>query len=184
MCYSIIRIDGDKMNKKGFTTIEVVLSFALVVIILASLTGIIVNYRDKVTDEEVKTQLWDYKNTITKVVYDDIVQNEYIGISRCTNDPLCVNFIKNDQTTETLKVINQTNDINGLKRGIYIEYKNIKYMLPDSDLNQSTDDEEKYMSTIKDFNIKTDNVNNLYSVKIPFYHKGMDYNLSIDLVVS
>ena len=53
-----------KINNKGFTTVEVVLSFSLVVVILASMVSIVVNYRDRVTDEEVKTQLLDFKNTI------------------------------------------------------------------------------------------------------------------------
>ena len=55
------------MNKKGFTTIELIVSFIMVVIILASLVGFTVNYRDRVKQEEVKSQLYDFKNSITKI---------------------------------------------------------------------------------------------------------------------
>ena len=41
------------MNNKGFTTIEVILSFALLVIIMGTLTGITISYRDKLTNSEI-----------------------------------------------------------------------------------------------------------------------------------
>lgn len=177
------------MNKKGFSTIEVVLSFALVVIILASLTAIVINFRDKIPNEHVMTQLFNYKNSITKIVYDDIVTNEYIKLGRCTDDIFCVNFIKKDGTMVPLKRIVVANDTTGLKRGIYLEYKGIKYMLPDSDLNQTvTNDDnlnqDNYYSTINDFQIVTDDNNKLYGVTIPIYHRVLDYNLDIKLKIS
>lgn len=176
------------MNKKGFTTVEVVISFALVVIILISITAIVVNYRDKVTNEQIMTQLFDYKNSLTKIVYDDIVIGEYQNIGRCTNDLFCVNFIKKDGTLVPLKRIVVDNDTTGLKRGIYLEYKGIKYMLPDSDLNQTVVsnnlNQDNYYSTINDFIITTDDNNNLYSVTIPIYHRVLDYKLNINLRVN
>ena len=45
----------------------------MVIIILASLIGFTVAYRDKIGLEEVKTQLLDYKNSITRMVYNDII---------------------------------------------------------------------------------------------------------------
>ena len=168
------------MNKKGFTTIEIVLSFALVVVILTGLTVIVINYRDKVPNEETKTQLLDYKNTITKIVYDDIVDGDYVSLSRCVGSYQCVNFIKEDGTTESLKVVNQQEDTSDIKRGMYLEYKGIKYMLPDSDLN----DLNGYVSDIKEFNIIENPGYNLYSVKIPIVHVGIDYGLEISLVIS
>lgn len=168
------------MNKKGFTTIEIVLSFTLVVLILTGLTVIVINYRDKVPTEEIKTQLLDYKNTITKIVYDDIVKGDYVSLQSCIDAYRCVNFIKPDGTSESLKVINQLEDMSGIKTGMYIEYKGIKYMLPDSDLNSETG----YVSDIKEFVNEIDNTYGLYSVKIPLYHAGINYGLNISLVIN
>ena len=93
------------MNNRCFTTIEIVVSFALVVIILTSLTAIVVNYRDEVTDEEIKTQLLDFKNTITKVIYDDITEDEYNSLTSCGAS--CVSFVKSDGSSENLEIIVQ-----------------------------------------------------------------------------
>ena len=45
------------MNKKGFTTVELIVSFVMVVILLGSLIGFTITYRDKVKVGEVKSQL-------------------------------------------------------------------------------------------------------------------------------
>lgn len=166
-----------KINNKGFTTVEVVLSFALVVIILASMTALVVNYRDKVTDEEVKTQLIDFKNTITKVVYDDITENIYKTITSCGDK--CIKFSGSE---ENKLLIIEENGTSGVPKGIYLEYKGIKYFVPDSDLNDFNTGE--YMINVNNPIFSSDTVNNIYSVKIPIFHDGMDENYVIQLVVN
>lgn len=176
------------VDKKGFTIVEIVVSFSLVVVILASLVAIVVNYRDEVTNEEVKTQLWDFKNTITKVVYDDIVDIENVGytsISKCSSDDTCVNFVKENGVNVPLKVVVQETSTSDLNRGIYFEYKGIKYFLPDSDLNDYlVGDTSKYAVFVGDFIISSDDVNKIYSVKIPIHHNGLNKDYVINLVIS
>lgn len=179
------------LNNKGFSVIEVVLSFSLVVVVLASMVTIIINYRDKITNEEVKTQLLDFKNTITKVIYDDIVDIENVGytsISRCSisdNDNCAVNFVKEDGTKVPLNIIVQEVSTSILERGIYFEYKDIKYFLPDSNLNDYlSGDISKYAIVVDELVFNIDNVNNLYSVKIPIIHQVLKEEMIINLVVS
>ena len=43
------------MNKKGFTTVELVISFIMVIVILTSLIGFTIAYRDKISIEETKS---------------------------------------------------------------------------------------------------------------------------------
>ena len=54
------------MNKKGFTTVELIVLFILVIILLGSLIGCTVTYRVIMKKEEIRSQLIDFKNTITK----------------------------------------------------------------------------------------------------------------------
>lgn len=176
------------MNNKGFSLIEVVLSFSLVVIILASLIVVVINYRDKSVDEEIKSSLLDFKNTITKIVYDDIVNGRYKKLGRCVNDNLCVNFYDVDNNTYTLKVVKYDSDSGTTKKGIYLEYLGNKYLLPDSSMNKryTVDgvEKEETLCSISDFIINVDDDNKLYSVKIPVYHNGIDLNYDINLDIS
>lgn len=167
----------NKINNKGFTTVEIVVSFALVVIILASMTAMVVNYRDNVTDEEVKTQLVDFKNTITKVVYDDIVDGIYTSISSCGD--MCIKFSGSEENK--LEII-EKNGTDGVPKGIYLQYKGIKYFLPDSDLNNFNTGE--YMINVNNPVYSSDTTNHIYSVKIPIFHDGMDENYVIQLLVN
>jgi len=166
-----------KINNKGFTTIEIVISFALVVVILASMTAMVVNYRDKVTDEEVKTQLIDFKNTITKVVYDDITENIYETITSCGDK--CIKFSGSE---ENKLLIIEENGTSGVPKGIYLQYKGIKYFVPDSDLNDFNTGE--YMTIVNSPVYSSDPIYGIYSVKIPIFHNGMSENYVIQLVVN
>lgn len=166
-----------KINNKGFTTVEVVVSFALVVVILASMTAMVVNYRDKVTDEEVKTQLIDFKNTITKVVYDDIVSGIYSSITSCGDK--CIKFSGSEENKLEIK---EESGTSGLPKGIYFEYKGIKYFLPDSDLNDYTVGE--YVINTSEIIYNSDTTHNIYSAKIPIFHTGIDEDYVIRLLVN
>ena len=166
-----------KINNKGFTTVEIVVSFALVVVILASMTALVVNYREKVTNEEVKTQLLDFKDTITKIIYDDIVDDTYTSITSCGD--MCIKFSGSEENRLEIK---EESGTSGVSKGIYFEYKGIKYFLPDSDLNDYNSYE--YIISVNSPIYSSDPDNNLYSVKIPIEHHGINEDYVIQLVVN
>ena len=64
-----------KLNNKGITTIEVIISFVLVVIISASLFTTISAYNAKRLTESYKSQIYTYKNQLTKIIQDDLIKN-------------------------------------------------------------------------------------------------------------
>lgn len=187
------------MNKKGFTTIELIVSFIMVVVILTSLIGFTTAYRGKVNDEEVKSQLFDFKNTILKTVYDDIIRYSVVRMSECVGEDNCVNFIGNDESVHTLKtqiIYCDDNNCDKKNDGTYIIYDGTKYLLPDSNLNkvyyekiidelgnevkipQSTDS----ACNITDFKY-TNYQNKIFTVKITFKHYLIDeeYDILITL---
>ena len=55
------------LNNKGFTVIEVVISFTFVVIILASMFTIVINYQNETSKEQMKNSLLVYKNTLLEI---------------------------------------------------------------------------------------------------------------------
>ena len=63
-----------RLNNKGFTTIEVILCFVLVVIITTSLYTTITSFNQKRITEEYKSKIYTYKNLLTKEIQDDILK--------------------------------------------------------------------------------------------------------------
>lgn len=173
------------LNKKGFTIAEVIVSFVLISIILASLIGAMMYYRDKVKEEEVRSQLWDFKNTITKVIYDDIINKNISRAESCVGGTsstgsgvgACVNLIDKENGVHTLKIEEVEN---GNNQGVYLLYDGTKYMLPDSDLGSDTD---RVCDFIGGFEVDSYD-NKLYRVKTTFRHKDMDLSYDILLVIS
>ena len=168
------------LNKKGFTIAEVIVSFSLVSVILASMIGSTIYYRDKVKEEEVITQLIDFKNTITSTIYDDILvhsDRKISSIERCIGTSNCVNFVDKGDIAHTLRIVyNPT----GEKRGAYLSYDNSLYMLPDSDLGTN---ENMVCDFVGGFDIEhyedADRELNLYTVKTSFKHKDLNKQYSI-----
>ena len=173
------------MNKKGFTTIELIVSFIMVIVILTSLIGFTTAYRGRVSNEEVKTQLIDFKNTILKVVYDDIIRYSVVRMSSCVGEDNCVNLISQDGSIHTLKIETKMD-------GVYVKYNDTNYKLPDSELNKA------YEEVINDANgneisnvIVTDSASNftdfkftnyqnkIFTVKMSFKHYLIDEEFEI-----
>ena len=171
------------LNKKGFTIAEVLVSFSLISMILLSIIGSTVFYRDKLKEEEVKSQLIDFKNTITKVVYDDILSGRAVRAETCIGISNCIRLIGNDESVHVLR-INEVLETTGNKvRGVYLSYDGIDYMLPDSDLSE-VDDNGIIVRTcdfINGITFKFDD-DKLFTIKISYEHK--DYNLRYDIYLT
>ncbi|MBP5684228.1 MAG: hypothetical protein J6X02_03120 [Bacilli bacterium] len=193
------------MNNKGFTTVEVIVSFSLVVIIMASMTTMLVAYRDTINVEETKSKMIEFKNTFTYMVYQDIVTYNLKGIQPCDGtDPanntgnLCVKFISETDPGEYTLILEPDVPTLGSEgeeqRRVYLNYRGIRMMLPDSDLNKVIKEKnasgvvnvvgEKTTSTIHDFVLQKDELNGVYSLIIPIEHKGIDYVDNIRIVVA
>lgn len=168
------------LNKKGFTIVEVIVSFSLISIILASMIATTMFYRDKVKQEEVVSQLWDFKNTVTKVIYDDIIENDLRRVDTCVGVPNCVKFSDiNNTISHTLKIVEYNEPTQTIKRGVYLYYDNIKYMLPDSDLGTGYD---RICDFIGGINLDVYE-NKLFKVKLSYRHKDMNKHYDLLFIV-
>ena len=188
------------MNNKGFTTVEVIISFSLIVIIMVSMTSMLVSYRDTISTEEVKTRLVEFKNSFTYMVYEDIVYNGINGVRYCdtsgesaTTNGKCVDFIKDGEAKYRLELIEDVASKNSEGATVYktfLDYRGIRVMLPDSDLNviKTTDqgvDNLKQVAVIYDFIIPSDDSQyGVTSLTIPFEHHGIDYRDNIKIVIT
>lgn len=64
-----------KLNNKGMTTAEILVSFILVSLISAILYTTVSNYNTRRQMENYKLQISTYKNTLTKSIQDDLIKN-------------------------------------------------------------------------------------------------------------
>ena len=176
------------LNKKGFTIAEVIVSFGLVSAILASMVGTTIYYRDKMKQEEVVTQLVDFKNSITNEIYDDILASnnrKIVKIEKCANNANCVNFIDKANNTHRLEIIEYDTTTNEHKKGVYLSYDNRLHMLPDSDLGNEG---SRICDFIGGFDLsRYEDVNNhimLYTVKTTFKNWNLDKDYTIMVTVT
>ena len=62
------------MNNKGFTTVEVLVCFVIVLVVMMSLFSTISSFNEKKIQESTRARVYEYKNTITNVVQHDIIK--------------------------------------------------------------------------------------------------------------
>ena len=173
---------GDKMNKKGFTTIELILTMVLVITIMASITSVTYTYRDRSKYEELVTEITNYKNIVTKIIYDDILDstNRAIRIETTSNSKI-FKIVKADNTSIDLEII----DENVIKDGkeihkVGIKYDDIEYIIPGSENSYITFEGTTLYPN--DYPDKEDT--GLYSLDILFSHQNLENNFKIHFVIS
>lgn len=185
-----------KLNNKGITTIEVIITFVLVTIITISMYSTVSAFNTRRVLENNKEKIYTYKNILTKVIQDDFIK---IGISSAS-------YQKNvDASTTTYTVDCSLKD--GTKRQLVIiqrfakssyhlsggnvdDYYMIKYGKPDDmieypipELGEYKTDEGKIA---KDFSINNVLINikddSILSIYIGFYHPELGTRYSINIV--
>jgi len=173
------------MNNKGFTIIEIIISFSILTVILLSLITFTITYRDKVREEEMAMMLLDYKNTMTKLLYDDIIDGKYKAIEKCSGQGdtniTCVNFIDRKNVPHPLRINTVTTATADLKTGMYLNYEGINYLLPDSDIYNSK--EGLRMCAFDSF-VLTKYNNVIYNLRLSYHHRSLDLNYEIMLTIN
>ena len=153
------------MNKKAFTTVEMILTILLVVVIMATITSVTLVYRDKSEYEENVTEIENYKNTLTKIIYDDILDetNPVTGIIENGNTYTLVRATN----PITLEIINDPSN-----NKIGIKYDSVNYLVPGCD---------KGLVSLEGVDLT--NTNGIYNMNINFSSRKYEKNLTIHFVV-
>ena len=154
------------MNKKAFTTVEMILTILLVVVIMATITSVTLVYRDKSEYEESVTEIENYKNTLTKIIYDDILDE---------TNPV-TSIIENGNTYTLVRATNPItleiiNDPSNNKIGI--KYDSVNYLVPGCD---------KYLVSFEGVDLT--NTNGIYNMNINFSSRKYEKILTIHFVIS
>ena len=130
-----------KLNEKGMSVIEVVLTFALIMTIIASILALIMNYRNKLQTNLTYLDWSSYKNTLTKEIQDDIMRLGVADINHggeCTSSQYsgefssCSNIVFKTGVEKILAVSKiDISDRNSVLNK-YIRYGDTKYPIKDT----------------------------------------------------
>ncbi len=63
-----------KLNNKGMTLIELLVSFSIAATIVVSMFNVVINYQKEESIQAIKNDIISYKNTITKIIQTDIIK--------------------------------------------------------------------------------------------------------------
>ena len=177
------------MNNKGFTVIELVISFAFVSVLTVSLFSLVMNYRDKELDTSDKVKITNFKNQITTLVERDIETKILRKAAYCPSGGgyinRCVELTFRDGTSKKLQIVYEESDPVNIASSTftyfkyYVIYDDVIYPVPSQGNIEVRAD---YMLT---FTNKEDDIENnigLYRINLAFYHKSMDFNTEINIV--
>ena len=62
------------MNSKGFTTVEVLVCFVIISVVMMSLFSTISAFNEKKVQESYRSRVYEFKNEITKKVQEDLIR--------------------------------------------------------------------------------------------------------------
>ncbi len=113
------------LNKKAFTTVEMILTIVLVIVLMGTITSVSLVYSDKSDYEETITNLTNFKNNLTKTIYSDILSTNKITYINKVSDNAYTLGITNPITLEVLESDSK----------YYVVYDDVKYLVPGSDNN-------------------------------------------------
>ncbi len=127
-----------KLNNKGMSIIEIVLTFALIMVIVLGLYNIVMNYRDKASRSLEKLELNTFKNTLTADIQKDITNlgvkeiNTSGECSTISDLNKCINIVFQDGSQKVLGTgkINSTDKKSVENKFLY--YDGIKYKMKDT----------------------------------------------------
>lgn len=139
-------------NNKGFTIVELLVSFVLAMIIVIILFELIINLKELYQTSGLKTEMLNKQNLMTDKIYSDLTEKKVTIINSCGTE--CVEFTFNDGTIKMLSIDSN----NGI-----VTYDNYTIKLNNG----------SYFSkiTINDVGMLTEAANNrIFSINIPIYN--------------
>lgn len=84
-----------KLNNKGITLVEVIVSFALLMIILVGLFNIIMEVKSDVTDKQMEKEFKDFDNLMIARIQGDLIKNKVKNCKKIDSKSVsCDNEIK------------------------------------------------------------------------------------------
>jgi len=198
-------------NNKGFTVIELIMSFLFASVLSLSLFSAVLVYREKQSDSSVESDLLAFKSQLIIDVENDIqlkgVKDIVVDPNECpvydsdgnplkdgNNNPIlnsrCVLITFNDDTTKVFKIASDSKQ-DVIESGsssesfdyevLYIVYGDIRYEIPDGTNVYIEDD--YILSKTDEYDSIEGNIR-LYRINFKLKHNNLDNDIDISIVAS
>lgn len=148
-----------KINNKGVTTVELLVSFIIVIAIVVGLFDVMMNYKNKQQIESIKNSVITYSNSLQKTIQDDMIKGHVISVSNLSTDKKSALFsFDKPEGYQKKLIIDSTNNV--------IQYGTtsnmINYPIPEiADLTLSSES-------------KIEQINSFTKIIIIFHHPNFD----------
>ncbi len=176
-----------KLNNKGVTTIELIITFSITLILATSIFQTAVSFSEKMTIESNKLQITNYKNIVTREIQSDLIEKGLTNVqvtSNSTNLIHSINFIFNDGSIGTMEIRTDNKNIHEIKYKSDQSKEFELYELPDIGSSEITkNDGSKELIKALSFeyiDITTDN--NIFKLKIKLNHPDIEDHYNINIV--
>lgn len=133
------------MNKRGFTLVELITTFALSAVIITILTNIVLIMKNMYNNTSAKTELYINQANLSNYINSKLNNGNLLTYSTCNDSNFCYTFTFSDGTTSRLVITDNKitfGDYNYvLKSNNYVEGESFDILntapLSDSTLNDS-----------------------------------------------
>ena len=116
-------------NEKGFTIVETIASFVLVMTLSLSMLSILLKYKDTAQVENLKNTFQTLKETVTKDIQTDVRNRGLLNIERSGSNAVTFRF--QDGTSTIFSVTNNVSSLDAdTIRDKHYTYNNINYHIP------------------------------------------------------
>ncbi|MCI8548330.1 MAG: prepilin-type N-terminal cleavage/methylation domain-containing protein [Bacilli bacterium] len=119
-----------RLNNKGVTLVELLVSFSIAAVIIISMFNVVLNYQKEANSAMVKNDVTTFKNTITKMLQNDLIKGRLRGVFLTTSN--------NGNTTTYTFTMNFYNSVNFSGHGNPLYFKNLKIVASNKSENYIT----------------------------------------------
>ena len=186
-----------RINNKGMTVVELVLSFAILIILVLGMLRLVLEVKDTMYGEQVYKDLTEYSSNLNYVIHRDFLSNNVIDIVRVfpkddltdycpeEGEVMCYTFMFDysfeDGTKEKNIVVNfDSNTINYGGTLYQVPYKE-EVIIANNNLSFA-DSSESSKCSIESYISKTDNFINIH---VPIYYREdyhCDHTFGLDII--
>ena len=154
------------MNKKGFTLIELITTFALAAVIIILLINVVLVIKNIYSKTDLKTELYINQGNLSNVMNKAINKDNLLSYNECNDEEFC--YIFNISTGESIKLTISDN---------IIRFGDFTYKLKSNTSIDNPSITTEYITGI------TDNNDSFLVIKIPIKAKQYpDEDFGINLV--